>query len=108
MEIRPYLPGGVPQKGAERLDESRAASTPGGGTPPPATRPNAGADRAELSGEAVALERGLGDRAGATLAPDRMQTVLERLTGGYYDRPEVQAAVVSRIAGELGLDPTER
>jgi hypothetical protein len=38
------------------------------------------------------------------MEPDRLREILERIAQGYYERPEVQDAVLRKLARELGLE----
>lgn len=102
MEIRPRSTGSASHAGAERLDESRGVVTPRPTADPTTPATPSTTDRVELSGEALALERSQGaERSGGfELSADRMRSITQRLASGHYDRPEVQAAVVSRLAAD--------
>jgi anti-sigma28 factor (negative regulator of flagellin synthesis) len=59
------------------------------------------ADRVEVSAEARQLAARPVGEAGGSLPPARVREILARVASGYYDRPEVVAAVAGRVAREL-------
>ena len=58
-------------------------------------------DRVELSAEALRLAR---PRAGSELPPERPERMLDigkRLAQQYYDRPNVQRAIIEKLQNDL-------
>src|SRR5262249_21200113 len=109
MNIRPTQPGQTPAASADRLRDARpsAPSTPDDrpGLAPDGAR----ADRAEVSTAARQLHDRLAPGSAAReLPPERLAQILDRLSEGHYDRPDVRDAVLNRLAGDLGIDPLER
>ena len=62
-------------------------------------------DRAEISAEALELHGERAANSSPELPAARMRAVLDRMSSGYYDREDVQAAVLERIARDLGSFP---
>lgn len=104
MSIEPTKPGSTPPPGPGRLD--RAASPAPARPEDGSTSGSAGKparDKVQISDAARDLQDQLQNRREVTqLSPGRLHEVLERFTGGFYDRPEVRGVVVDRIAEELG------
>jgi len=71
--------------------------------PPDVATPAPAQDSVELSDAARALAEtaGPGAPAGASLTPERLRTVLDRVTQGFYDRPEIRDAIARQVAPDL-------
>lgn len=89
---------------------ARKSNRTSGGSIPAAGSAGRG-DRITISEEALRLLDAAGAEAVAdetvptsTLSPQRRAELLERISGGWYDRPEVTAAVVDELAGVLAGD----
>jgi hypothetical protein len=65
-------------------------------------------DRVELSQAARELQRpALEPAEVSSLTAGQLQGILERLSQGFYDRPEVRDEVIDRMTADLERDPTE-
>ncbi len=103
MKVQPNPSGQTPRPSLNRTDRAT------GRTPEPHTPPAPGLsfenptrDNAEVSSEARELQRQAATGAPeGTLEPARMRQVLGRMTGGWYDTPEVRSEVVEKIRKEL-------
>jgi len=103
MKINPSRPDQPRGPAADRLRGPEASPQPlKGGTAAPEPVP-APADRAEISDAARALQQDLPSLSGGapSLEPGRMKELLQKIAQGFYDRPEVQDQVVSRLAADL-------
>lgn len=103
MTVRPTPSGQTPRPAIARSGKSDATTAPRrpNEAPLPPTRTNGG-DDVQISTEARDLQALGATQGGApALAPDRLRQVLQRMSDGHYDRPEVQSEVVRRIAKEL-------
>jgi hypothetical protein len=71
-------------------------------TPAPAA-PGVRRDDVQISSQARELQKiDTTSRASASeIAPDRLREVLGRVSGGYYDQPQVRNEVIRRIAKDL-------
>ena len=103
MTVDPVNRGQVPSPGPSHAGKSESGrSTRSGSNVTPETSEPA-ADRVELSSVAQELRQlAAADRPETnTLSPDRMKEILQRITDGFYDRPEVIDEVARRLEGEL-------
>lgn len=104
MTIRPPQSGQTPRTAITRAKPDAVPGTPqrpaDSGTPAPAVPQR---DAVQISSQARALQQTEGPSRGeaGALAPERMREILKRMSDGHYDRPEVQEAVVNRIAEEV-------
>jgi hypothetical protein len=109
MDIRPTPSGQTRNAAADRLKEPAqnpvAPSRPSADSEAPAR-----ADRAELSDAARELTQrpGPGPAAIISLPAARMRQVLQRLSQGYYERPEVRDEVLRRMSPDLASGTSER
>jgi hypothetical protein len=103
MNIRPtqtglgstYGPAGPRRSAGD--DQARKA------TPDvPAARP--ASDQVEVSETAMKLAAQHTGRVVGSIPNERMRTVLARIAGGYYDRPEVRDQILDRLASDLDRD----
>lgn len=108
MTIRPPQSGQSPRTSLARAKPSAAPGTPqrpvdGGASPAPASASAPSRDAVQISPQARALQQTGTSSPGESgaLQPERMRQILQRMNDGHYDRPEVQDAVVSRLAEEL-------
>lgn len=103
MTVRPTPSGQHPSIGITRAQRSGAGNTPAqpGDTSPAAAR-EARPDDVRISAEARELQHaGAPASQAPELSPGRMKQVLERMSEGHYDRPEVQREVVMRLLADL-------
>ncbi|HTS88788.1 MAG TPA: hypothetical protein VMG41_09885 [Gemmatimonadales bacterium] len=105
MAIDPTKSGSVNPTGGARVDQTGAnhPAVPAGQarqTTPPGSAPQG--DQVQLSPEALAASNAEGTRSASGLSRDRLQEILQRLTSGYYNSPQVTAHVARKVAGELG------
>jgi hypothetical protein len=101
MPILPTPSGGSSQAG--RLDGRHpvANAARGPSSDPAAAGP--GSDRIEVSDIARQLA-GLSDATAVPeldLAPERVREIAGRMANGFYERPEIQSAVIGRLFREL-------
>src|SRR5512145_1740157 len=106
MNVHP-TPSGHPRgAGPERLKEpiplpvSRPSADP---APEPLDLP---VDRVELSPDARELQRPAERGKILSLSDARLKGVAQRLAAGFYDRPEIQEAVLGRLMSDLEDTPT--
>lgn len=111
MDVTRTGQGPTAQGAGLSADGARGPRKSERGTAPtaPATPKGDRADRVTLSDEALRLldaaEVDAPDAPPAsTLSPERRAELLGRIAGGWYDRPEVKAAVVHELAGHLAGD----
>ncbi|MBI5170983.1 MAG: flagellar biosynthesis anti-sigma factor FlgM [Candidatus Eisenbacteria bacterium] len=106
MTIRPPQPGQASRTPLSRANTSSApapAPRAAEGAPPAGSAPAPRQDAVQISAQARSLQaagHAAHEDAGA-LEPERLQQILQRMSDGHYDRPEVQDAVLKRIAAEL-------
>ena len=113
MTRNPILPSGAqPAPDPSRQPPRTAPAT---GAPPvrptnaqpPAVEPvRPASDKVSLSdaGRQLAAQAASGVRTGELqLSPDRLQEVSQRVSNGFYDRPEVVKETARRVAPDLGL-----
>jgi len=106
MNIKPTNPGQTPATQSGPL-RGAAADPPGTRAPKEERKleiEDARPDRVEISEAARDLQQNLVIDRGtlASLGPERMRQVLERLAEGYYDRPEVSGEILRNLTGDLG------
>lgn len=108
MEVHPGGSGPASGPGPKRLRESTPAHAREPVAPRPAGSPSTAGDAIEISGIARELLAGSEAPVGSPLHldPERAREVLARIASGFYDRPEVRARTLSRLAHELGQPPT--
>lgn len=103
MTVRPTPSGQHPSIGITRAQRSNVGSTPprsGDAQPQPA--PDSRTDGVHISAEARELQRtGFAAPSEPDLPAARMREVLDRMSTGHYDRPEVQRVVVERLVRDL-------
>jgi hypothetical protein len=58
-------------------------------------------DAVELSQDALTLQAGRDATASSEIAPERLKSVLDRISSGYYDRPEIRDRILERLASDL-------
>ncbi|MFN8587739.1 MAG: hypothetical protein U0704_08025 [Candidatus Eisenbacteria bacterium] len=106
MTIRPPQSGQTSRTPLQRANSSAVPAAPqrqSDAAPAPALPAATARDAVQISAQARQLQKTDGasrEDAGA-LAPDRLRTILQRMSDGHYDRPEVQDAVLKRIVEEL-------
>ncbi len=103
MTVRPTSSGQTPRPQVGRAER---ANTPAAAPRPsePTTPANAGAGRDDVQISAQARElqqRDALQASGGELPADRLREITTRMNDGHYDRPDVQAQVVRRIARDL-------
>ncbi len=105
MKIQPPNPGPASGPGPDRLRDSQPPATERARTPAEPSRAPSPGDRVELSPAARALSETLGaDRqVSSALSAQNLHLVLKRLEGRFYDQPEVQDAILRRLASDLGV-----
>lgn len=104
MTIRPTSSGQTPRPGirdAGRTSAPGAPTRPGESSVPAA--PGAQRDGVHISAEARQLQQQDGsERGGASeLGAERMKSILDRISSGWYERPEVRDQVLNRLARDL-------
>ena len=104
MTVRPTPSGQTPGSGVTRTGKASSTGTPArpGASPAPASSA-ARQDDVSISSQARELQQrdATGGGPSGELSPARLHEVLGRISSGYYDQPQVQAAVVRRISQEL-------
>jgi hypothetical protein len=103
MHIQPPSSGQTPKSGPGRVGSTGPGHAPRKDTPaatPPASEQ---ADRVELSNTAIELQGqiGLEPTPVNSMSTERLKEVGERISGGFYDRPDVKDAVVRRLVRDL-------
>lgn len=106
MTIRPPQSGQTSRTPLQRANASPLpANAPrnadaGAATPTPAAPAR---DAVQISAQARQLQASNAPERDENhaLSPDRLRTILQRMSDGHYDRPEVQDAVLKRIAEEI-------
>lgn len=105
MTIRPPQSG---QTSRTPLSRANTPAVPGSSPRPADSGPtNAPAaprrDAVQISAQARQLQASdaPGREDASALEPQRLSQILQRMSDGHYDRPEVQDAVLKRIAAEL-------
>jgi len=106
MTVHPTPSGQTPRPGVTRTGKSESPVTPvrSGALPAPASpAPAAKQDDVSISAQARELQQRdvTGGGPSGELSPERLHQVLGRISSGYYDQPQVQAAVVNRISRDL-------
>lgn len=103
---------GIPSHPPGPLTPDPLGSPEGNRVDRPTTQDQPPVDRVEISSAARSLaetaETGRADTAEITesvVPTDRLRTVLQRLSDGFYDAPGVRRALAERIAPDLGLNP---
>ena len=111
MNVNPTQPGQTRGPAPERpKDAGPAAAIPRDrGTEPEAAPNLERADQVELSEAARELQdrTGLAGPEPPSLEPERLREILQRVSSGYYDRPEVRDEVLRRLQGDLADGPSE-
>lgn len=103
MTVRPTPSGQNPGLGISRAQRPGVGATPQRASdPPPSPSQEIRRDDVNISEHARELQQlGASPAPAPELSPARMKQVLERMSDGHYDRPEVQNEVVRRLAREL-------
>ena len=107
MTVRPTPSGQTPGPGIARTGKPSSPSAPVRPDATPAPAPAAPAakqqDGVTISPQGRELQQrdAGGASASGELSAERLQEVLGRISSGYYDQPQIQAAVVSRLARDL-------
>lgn len=109
MKVDPTRSGQTRGTAPERLNDP-AASPPlrqdRGAAPSPSSP---GGDRIELSEGIRELQQsGLERAAGSSLSPGRIRDILQKLSNGFYERPEVREDVLRRLRADLDDTPPGR
>ena len=107
MNIHPTDSGSASRPGAGRLKKSSASPEPRAGSTPRKRAARAARDNVEISDAAKQLleaTRSSGTTRSA-LSPDRMKQVLQRITNGFYNRPEIREAMLRELLIDIGFDP---
>lgn len=58
-------------------------------------------DAVELSADALALVAGSATARTSEMSPERLKSVLERMTSGFYDLPDVRDRILERLSFDL-------
>lgn len=103
MTVRPTPSGQHPSIGITRAQRSSVGSTPqrsSDATSQPAQESRK--DDVQISAQARELQLvGTAAQAAPELSSERMREVLDRMTTGHYDRPDVQREVVEKLLQDL-------
>lgn len=106
MTIRPPQSGQTSRTPLSRANTPAVPGSPArpadsGQTSAPAAAPRR--DAVQISAQARQLQASDAParEESSALAPERLSQILQRMSDGHYDRPEVQDAVLKRIAAEL-------
>jgi len=103
MSVRPTSSGQVPRPGIERAGSSEPGNTarrPETGPAP--VSPQGRRDEVEISSQARELQQsGAASGPSGEIAPAALRQVLDRISQGHYDRPEVQDQVVRALSKDL-------
>ena len=103
MTVRPTPSGQHPSIGITRAQRSSVGSTPQR-TSDAASQPaqESRKDDVQISAQARELQlAGTTAQAAPELSSERMREVLDRMTTGHYDRPDVQREVVEKLLQDL-------
>jgi hypothetical protein len=103
MTVRPTPSGQIPGIRVSHTSRPGVGNTPQRpGDASSSSVPDGGRDDVRISDQARELQTA-GAPAASTpeLSPARMREVLQRLSDGHYDRPEVQREVLRRLARDL-------
>ena len=106
MTIHPAGPGSPSGARSERAGRSAGASAPDATDHAAKARRVASRDLADISGTAKDLALSLRSEKGIAghLDPARERQILDRIVGGFYDRPEVGREVVEMLADQIDAD----
>jgi hypothetical protein len=107
MNIRPTQPGQTQGSAADRLKETaHDPSAPKSRPVAPGLQPPA-ADQVELSDAARELQQRTPiEPSGVSSLPrERMGELLQRISRGFYDRPEVRDEILRRLSDDLESGP---
>jgi len=104
MRIDPSHGGCSGGPAAGRLGDTNAPTGAPSRSAPGSPKPfDPAVDRVEVSDAARELAaQATVSRAESTLEPARLRQVLDRVSRGFYERPEVRAEVTRRLSGDLG------
>lgn len=109
MTIDPTKSGNIPLGGTrpdqagqgQSARQSGQVRTVGAEASKPAPAAPPAQDSVNLSADARAVGQADQATSPAGLSRDRLQEVLQRLTSGYYDNPEVVAQVAAKVQQDL-------
>lgn len=104
MSIRPTSSGQTPRPALERTGKSDAANAPARSGDAQAQAAPAGVrgDAVQISAQARELQMSGADApVTGAISADRLKSVSERMTNGFYERPQVRDAVLGRLAKDL-------
>lgn len=103
MTVRPTPSGHTPGIPISRTSRPGAGNTPQRPSDASSSSvPDGGRDDVRISDQARELQTaGAPAQGSPELSPARMREVLQRLSDGHYDRPEVQLEVIRRLSRDL-------
>lgn len=104
MTIRPTSSGQTPRPGIERAGKSTPTGAPARANDASApSTPGVTRDDVQISAQARELQQMDAAARGVAgeVPAERMKQVLERLSGGYYDQPQVRDIVLSKLSKDL-------
>jgi hypothetical protein len=104
MAVQPTQPDRIGRSGlgrARRTLGDAPESLKGDRAPRPPVQPE---DSVQISSTAETLHQASSDfqTSDADLSPERLKQVLNRISNGFYQRPEVRAEVARKLANSLG------
>lgn len=108
MAIDPTQSGGATPPGSVRVDQTGGNQSARQSGQVQAVGASEGRDAAAqgdqvlLSSEAREASQAEGATSPAGLSKERLREVLQRLTSGYYDTPQVLDRIARKVAGDLG------
>ena len=98
MAIDPTKPSGIqPNLDAARLQRAKPVPAPEAPAKAAVESSAPAHDRVEVSAEARNLAGSTGTGGTSSLSPERLKTILERLSTGFYDQPNVLDQVAQRV-----------
>ncbi|KPJ92811.1 MAG: hypothetical protein AMS18_06550 [Gemmatimonas sp. SG8_17] len=103
MTVDPVNQGQVSPSGANRTHEAKAKQQPGPVGSKTPDNVESVTDSVELSSAAQELHdvAGSGGPESNTLPIERLQEVLQRISDGFYDRPDVVDEVAKRVSDDV-------
>ncbi len=105
MTVDPMKSGSMPAADATRLGHAHGAQAARDTASTRAEEAKEGArDSVELSEESRRIAGGTPAGTASGLSAERLRTVLDRVQGGFYDRPEVLDTIGQRARKDLGLE----
>lgn len=102
MTVRPTPSGQIPGLGISRAQRPGVGGTPQRASDPPSAAPQEiRRDDVHISEHARELQQAGATQGSPELSPSRMREVLQRVSDGHYDQPDVQREVLRRLARDL-------